>query len=1283
MTRPPRRRPGASGATLLPHVRREAFEGGRSLGAAETAWEREFDAAGLPKRVLAAATTGVGAFGPRPAAWGRAPAYAFASTLRRSTTATALRSRPEKWLVGFACEVAHRQHGAGGSPLRTQWTAFEPHGDTLLAATATRFASAPAAGCASEAAGASEPGLELRAEFGYDARGNPTGAAVSGFRGHVPERRTSAGGFDRGRWPRRLANAAGHAEARTWDPRFGLPTSATDANGRTAAGAYDPFGRQVLRETADGAKTRTAYERCGGACGKPFGVAPAMRVVVESDVAPTTTRYLDRLGRTVRVEREALEAGRTIREDFAYDGLGRLAKATVPHFVRDGLGRPNADPPTAAYRHDARGRLVREARADGGATDHAYSARPEGGVEVAAAETILSPLGGRETRRRVDAYDAMGDHVLAVEAAGTAEETRTEYAYDGSGLLVSASVGGAAATKFEHDAAGNRVRVVDPHRGEARYEWTALGELRRRTDADGATSWAYDRLGRKVSRDGPDGFARWAYDAPNGAGMLAARCLYASAPRADCGGSPEFAERAVYGADARPSSAATAIRAGGEVREHVHRYAYDRFGRLSETAYPSGLETRREYNARGYRTGLWTGGTLLLETKATDARGSATLLAHLGGGETAREFDPASGRPTSASAKAADGSAPMRQTYAWRTDATLAWREDRGLLADGAAPLRREAFERDALGRLAAARTKTGDRERTLSYAYDALGSLLSRGDSAGGAMSTAGYGTGALGPNAARHATVDGVRRELEYDALGRVTAYRACASPAGRCERSNAEADLTVKWNARGLATEVAAGADRGGAREFLAYGPDGARRYRESEWTEKDGEGVEVRRKRRAYRVGAYEEILPDASSPWASVERTSLAGGSVLHVRATRRDGSVETAIRHLHADQAGSPAAATGAAGGALRRTAHDPYGARRSADWSGTLDEAGLEALLADEDLGGALGFGGHEQLDRVGLVDMAGRLYDPELGRFLGPDPYVADMASGQDWNAYAYVGGRPASRTDPTGRIRAGPMCNLPGVICMQGGDAGGASSAAPARGWAGLFGVRFSVEWVPTRGGSGVRASERPSLWGGARTVAWIPVVTWNVWALYYRAMAHGAAERQAADEPMIGRIDITKETNGNWHSFTIETAICHQSMPGCDDNYAKEIYEYIRRNDLPPLPRIPWDSDPGRKRLLPLFDPIRHDEYLDRLESVNSTLPGHIFHKGSAGAGVVLPSPATDGYMMARAKGEGTGGYAWFNNLVGVWLFKGVVEDVRDIFAHMERPPFVPPLIGPMY
>ena len=916
---------------------------------------------------------------------------------------------------------------------------------------------------------------------------------------------------------------------------------------------------------------------------------------------------------------------------------------------------------------------------------------------MSATETILSPLGGRETRRRIDAYDAMGDHVLAVEAAGTTEETRTEYAWDGSGLLVSVSVGGAAPTTFEHDAAGNRVRVDSPHHGAATYEWTALGELRRRTDADGASTWAYDRLGRMVARDDPDGAARWTYDPPNAAGLLAARCRYVSSPRDDCGGGPAFEERAVYGPDARPSSATTTIRAGGETRKYRHAYAYDRFGRLAETTYPSGLKTRREYDARGYPTGLWTGRTLLQATKATDAWGSATLLEHLGGGRAEREFDPASGRPLAARTKAADGSVPMRQQYAWRTDAALAWREDAGALADGSAPRRRETFERDALGRVAEAWTKTGDEERRLSYAYDALGSLLSRGDTAAGGetLSTAGYGAGDRGPNAARYATTGGVRRELEHDALGRVTAYRACGSPTGKCERSPRDDDLFVKWNARGLAAEVAVGANRSGAvaQEVFAYGPDGARHYRESEWTEKDADGKEVRRRRRAYRVGAFEEALPDASSPWASVERTSLAGGAVLHVRATRRDGSVETTVRHLHSDQTGSPAAATGAKGGTLRRTAHDPYGARRAPDWTGTLDEAGLDALLADEDLGGAVGFGGHEQLDRVGLVDMAGRLYDPTLGRFLAPDPYVADIASSQDWNAYAYVGGRPASRTDPTGRIWAGPMCNLRGVICMQGDDAGGASSAAPARGWGALFGVDVSIGWVPTwtYDGFGGGGNERPSSLRGP-TLAWTPVATWSVWALLFPVEAHGADERQAADEPMfsfgpfeLDRGDVVPVTGlflwrvpfvlsgrgyhwyERWSSpicrataCTFKDVIEAMNQVGAHPNQKVTfVPTKVHRADVN-LAMWPWESVVETTALM---------KDKEQIGIVNSTIEGrHPLHLGTVERSPVL----RDGSYHIRTVGKGDGPHGAFNVVFarsGLWNegWYEVDQKVRDLLA----------------
>ena len=47
----------------------------------------------------------------------------------------------------------------------------------------------------------------------------------------------------------------------------------------------------------------------------------------------------------------------------------------------------------------------------------------------------------------------------------------------------------------------------------------------------------------------------------------------------------------------------------------------------------------------------------------------------------------------------------------------------------------------------------------------------------------------------------------------------------------------------------------------------------------------------------------------------------------------------------------------------------------------------------------------------------MGGRVYDPQLGRFLSPDPQVQYPHDGQGTNRYSYVQNNPLSRTDPTG--------------------------------------------------------------------------------------------------------------------------------------------------------------------------------------------------------------------------------------------------------------------------
>ena len=49
----------------------------------------------------------------------------------------------------------------------------------------------------------------------------------------------------------------------------------------------------------------------------------------------------------------------------------------------------------------------------------------------------------------------------------------------------------------------------------------------------------------------------------------------------------------------------------------------------------------------------------------------------------------------------------------------------------------------------------------------------------------------------------------------------------------------------------------------------------------------------------------------------------------------------------------------------------------------------------------------------------MNGRIYDPQLGRFLQPDPVIQDPTNAQSWNAYTYVFNNPLAYTDPSGMM------------------------------------------------------------------------------------------------------------------------------------------------------------------------------------------------------------------------------------------------------------------------
>lgn len=64
-------------------------------------------------------------------------------------------------------------------------------------------------------------------------------------------------------------------------------------------------------------------------------------------------------------------------------------------------------------------------------------------------------------------------------------------------------------------------------------------------------------------------------------------------------------------------------------------------------------------------------------------------------------------------------------------------------------------------------------------------------------------------------------------------------------------------------------------------------------------------------------------------------------------------------------------------------------------------------------------GYTGHEHLPWFGLINMNARLYDPVLGRFLSPDPFVQAPFFSQNFNRYSYALNNPLKFTDPDGEF------------------------------------------------------------------------------------------------------------------------------------------------------------------------------------------------------------------------------------------------------------------------
>ncbi|MDB9837083.1 peptidoglycan DD-metalloendopeptidase family protein [Flavobacteriaceae bacterium] len=114
--------------------------------------------------------------------------------------------------------------------------------------------------------------------------------------------------------------------------------------------------------------------------------------------------------------------------------------------------------------------------------------------------------------------------------------------------------------------------------------------------------------------------------------------------------------------------------------------------------------------------------------------------------------------------------------------------------------------------------------------------------------------------------------------------------------------------------------------------------------------------------------------------------------------------------YLHRDHLGSILAISDATGTVVEERSFSPWGELDRFVQNGVLSTDFSTSILPR-------GFTGHEHFSKIALIHMNGRLYDPQLKRFLSPDNNLFDPFDTRSYDRYGYVLNNPLMNTDPSG--------------------------------------------------------------------------------------------------------------------------------------------------------------------------------------------------------------------------------------------------------------------------
>ena len=790
-----------------------------------------------------------------------------------------------------------------------------------------------------------------------------------------------------------FTRANGATETNVYNNR-GLKTSFTDAEGNVTKYTYDNADRPALVKDARGNITGSKYDERG-----------LLTKLTNADGSSQTYKY-DDFGNRIQVTNEIGNTWISLYDEFKRidsltDPLGRL---TLYHYDLPGgvcgCSHDNGSPTsiilpsgkTTKIEYDVEWKKINETQgagtADAATTSYEYD-------QVGNLVTIVDPRG----KSWIAEYDLRNRKKSATDPLGH----KTLWTYDNVGNIVTVVRPDAGIMTYQYDELNRMVQSTDPKGQIIKMEYDSEGNLVKLTDPNNNQyNYKYDKLNRRLRMIYPDvSFERYKFDQVGNLKTYTNRkgnirtYTYDSRDReiAAAWNDNTPAITSSYDAASRlltlssdVSSLAYAYDVANQLLSETQviaeigaetrsiKYTYNEDGLRNTVTYPGAVTVLNyDYTGRNQVKNIFAGGIPNIVTYSYDLNGNRTSKILKNGTATNYFHDDANRTLTVNNQKGGVSFAQFDYGYDPLDRKTFIKRDNS----------KGDIYHYDATDQIINVKYNVVDPggigsspTKTVIYNWDAAGNRVS------------------VEENGVLTAYITDNNNEYTKVGAGLVT--------------NNANGDIKTfdGWTYTYDAQDRLTRARKGRINVVFAY----------------DGRNRCIIRKVNAARTYFYYD-------DWNVIEEADNTASIVTgYIHGSRLDEILLKAAQGdsvlYHYDDLGSVTQLTNAAGNVVETYSYDVFGTPIIRNSSGDI--------LTSSAYSNRFLFTGREFIKEANLYDYRMRVYTPELGRFLQPDPLRLDA---MDINIYRFVENNPVNKIDPLGLkccgVKKGPEYNKEGEI------------------------------------------------------------------------------------------------------------------------------------------------------------------------------------------------------------------------------------------------------------